>query len=262
MVGFISRNLERGVCPQCVQEMTGIMDGCEMRFKQFIDTHIAMQEKLANAAASAAANGGKAAAGGGSSSKGARLIPGGSPDSEDKPAGKSDSGLRVASNMQQAQAGIQGLRDDMKKGYQLYDDQQYAPIHDVLRLRAVAHVMQCLDCSSMPAFLLGPPVLAIYTRLRQHAQVHEAQAVSIAPDPLFAACCVGVSGKIRGGQCKTAHLQRGVPAAAAGTPTHAPAQLRRCGTVLPMPGPHHQLLAKRCRAGAGWTPGSSTSGGC
>lgn len=128
MLGFITRNLERGVCPQCVQEMTGIMDGCEMRFKQFIETHIAMQEKVAAATANAA-KGGKAAAAtiGAGSSKGARLIPGGGDDGDEKAVVRSASGLRVASSMQQAQAGIQGLREEMKKGYQLYDDQQYAP---------------------------------------------------------------------------------------------------------------------------------------
>eukprot|EP00892_Ulva_mutabilis_P009680 jgi/Ulvmu1/7084/UM033_0145.1 len=119
MTGFITRNLDLGVCTQCMQEMTGIMDGCEMRFKQFVEAHVRMQQQQ-RAAVAAAAEGGAGKAG---SSKGVRLVPGGVPDKE-AGASQSASGLRVASNAQQANMGIQALREEMKSGYQLYDDQQ------------------------------------------------------------------------------------------------------------------------------------------
>lgn len=152
MIGFITRNLELGVCPQCVQEMTGIMDGCEMRFKQFVEAHIRMQERQQAAMARKAAPSNTSTSS--SSSKGVKLVPGGTTNSDDKVASKSASGLRVASSPQQANVGIQALREEMKKGYQLYDDQQCVPYACSY---ACMHVCSYV-CMTMPVSHRSPQV--------------------------------------------------------------------------------------------------------
>lgn len=114
--GFIERHINMGVCKACAAEMSGVMDGHEIRFKQFI-----MAQTRHGLAPSAASNGDDASSSGG---KGARLVPGES-SSEIEPA--SSSKAEPQARMTQAsiaatRAGIAALEAEMKKGYELYEE--------------------------------------------------------------------------------------------------------------------------------------------
>jgi hypothetical protein len=115
--GFIERHINMGVCEACAAEMSGVMDGHEIRFKQFI---------IAQSGNAAGGNGEGASSSGGSG-KGARLIPGGS-EIEPASTSKGEPQARISpASAAASRAGIAALEQEMKKGYELYEQSKYVP---------------------------------------------------------------------------------------------------------------------------------------
>jgi hypothetical protein len=118
--GFIERHVSMGVCQACAAEMSGVMDGHEIRFKQFL--------QVQSSQADGSANGGSNDSSGG---KGAKLVPGGAASEIEAAAGPSkasgSSSRAAPASAAAARAGIVALEAEMKKGYALYEDGKCAP---------------------------------------------------------------------------------------------------------------------------------------
>ena len=124
--GFIERHINMGVCKECAAEMSGVMDGHEIRFKQFI---LAQTRHGLGGAAAVNGNDADNSGAGSSGGKGARLVPGGT-SSEIEPASSSKAQAppqMSQSSVAASRAGIAALEAEMRKGYELYEEGRLVP---------------------------------------------------------------------------------------------------------------------------------------